>query len=241
MDSVTLQEINGVSFLGLNRPQALNALSSDLIHSLLHSVRSISTPALVIYGEGKAFCAGADMLEIAALSGVEKYILLGNELMDAIEHFPGVTLALLHGYALGGGLELALSCDFIMAHPETKLGLPEAKWGLLPGFGALHRLENRLNKTQAKKLIFSAEILTCSEALQIGLIEEIVEGDLKKSAQNYLQPFMELPIHALVEAKKIMKMQSMGKSNQDQIKAFMRCLNHEGTQELVNQFKKGSK
>ncbi len=233
MEIITLQEINGVSYLGLNRPQALNALSSELIHSLLRHVRSISTPFLVIYGEGKAFCAGADMREIAALSGVEKYILLGNELLDAIESYPGMTLALVHGYALGGGLELALSCDFILADCETKLGLPEAKWGLLPGFGALHRLENRLNKTQAKKLIFSAQSLKGNEALKIGLIDGVIEGALIESAQKYLKPFMELPVHSLLEAKK-----AIGESQQEQIKAFMRCLNHERTKELILKFKK---
>lgn len=236
MEITTLQEINGVSFLGLNRPQALNALSSELIHSLLYHVRSVSTPFLVICGEGKAFCAGADLCEIAGFCGVETYISLGNELMDAIESYAGVTLALLHGYALGGGLELALSCDFILADERTKIGLPEAKWGLLPGFGGLIRIEKRLNKTQAKRLIFSAQSLACSEALEIGLIDAITAGDLKKSALDYLHAFMELPAHSLVEAKK-----TIGKSREDQLEAFMRCLNHERTRELVNKFKKGSK
>lgn len=174
---------NQIGILTLNRPEALNALNSQVLTQLESELEKIEVMdfselrVLIITGGGeKAFVAGADIKEIhqlrqsEALAFAEK----GQKIFRRIEKLKVPTLAAVNGFALGGGLELALACDFIYASENAKLGLPEVGLGLIPGFGGTVRLARVVGKNRAKEMILTAQPLTATEALQVGLVNKVL-------------------------------------------------------------------
>jgi enoyl-CoA hydratase len=183
-DLVLLESVDGVATLRLNRPKALNALDPDTLRALdaaLHRVDGDpGIRAVVITGAGdRAFCAGADIAAMAAMGPTEghPYCRLGHEVLGRVEDLRVPVVAAVNGAALGGGLELALACDFVVASERAKLGLPEITLGLIPGFGGTQRLVRRIGLAPARRLVYLGTVIGAPEALDLGIVDRVVPGD----------------------------------------------------------------
>lgn len=172
--------IGQVGLITINRPEALNAINRALLNELneiLDAVDLETTRCLVITGAGeKAFVAGADIAEMCCMNESEARIFseTGNALFRKIETFPVPIIAAINGYALGGGNELALSCDIRICSENAVFGQPEADLGITPGFGGTQRLARVIGSTsKAKELLFTCRNIKAEEALQIGLVSTV--------------------------------------------------------------------
>jgi len=177
-----------IAVVTIRRPEVLNALSSDLLRELAEIPEIVaedpSIRVLIFTGEGRAFVAGADIPEIAALGDVfvaREFALLGQEVMNAIAASPVPTIAAINGYALGGGLELALACDLRVAAKGAKLGLPEVGLGLIPGFGGTQRLPRIVGVGRALDLILTGRHVDAEEAYLMGLVNRVAEDALAEA------------------------------------------------------------
>lgn len=177
---------NGVWVLTLNRPQALNALNTELLGELDQFFSQISElpwselKALVVTGAGeKAFVAGADIKEMAALTESEAryFSERGQKTLRRLEVLRIPVIAAVNGFALGGGLELALACDFIYVSQNAKLGLPEVSLGLIPGFGGTVRLARVVGLNRAREMVMSGDMINADEALRMGLVNKVCESN----------------------------------------------------------------
>jgi enoyl-CoA hydratase len=176
----------GVRLLTVNRPTQLNALSPVVVRELLQAVADAagdaSVRALLLTGAGdKAFVAGADIAAMNAMSALEgrEFAVQGHALMRTLEMSPFPTIALVNGYALGGGCELALACDFIVASEKAVFGQPEVNLGIVPGFGGTQRLTRAVGKALAIELCTTGRQVKADEAQRIGLANHVVPpGDL---------------------------------------------------------------
>lgn len=175
-------EGEGLWVLTMNRPQALNALNLETINELeratqfLMEKKTTDARALIITGSGeKAFVAGADIKEMVALSSDEAktFAEKGQSVFRHLEMLRMPVIAAVNGFALGGGLELALSCDFIYASENAKFGLPEVSLGLMPGFGGCVRLARVVGLNKARELTMTGEMITAAEALTLGLVQKV--------------------------------------------------------------------
>lgn len=182
-EHVHLARRDGVATVTLDRPRALNALDAATLRALARAVREIrrdaGVRAVVLTGAGeKAFSAGADIRAMEAMSAAEgrAYSQLGHDVLGRLEALPVPVVAALNGVALGGGLELALACDLIVAAAHARLGLPEITLGLVPGFGGSQRLVRRIGLGRARELIYLGRQVTAEEALALGLVERVVPG-----------------------------------------------------------------
>ena len=181
--SVELSRIDEFALITLNRPQALNALSFALVRDLgraFDEVAASDARALLVTGAGaKAFCAGADIAELGGRSLMDKKrgAETGQATFARLERLPMPSLAILNGYAFGGGLELALACTFRVATPNAKLGLPEIKLGLIPGYGGTQRLPRVVGEARALEMIMTGKAIDAPTALAWGLVSRVVEGD----------------------------------------------------------------
>jgi enoyl-CoA hydratase len=168
----------------------LNALNKKTLLELEHALNDANQPgptlAIVITGAGpKSFVAGADISEMKNLSAVEAehFSKLGHRVFDLIANLRVPVIAAVNGFALGGGLELALACDFIYASENASFGLVETKLGLIPGFGGVGRLARRVGDAMAREMIFSGVQVNADEALRIGLVNRVIrEGEVVTSA-----------------------------------------------------------
>jgi enoyl-CoA hydratase len=174
--------VNGaVCSLTVNRPESLNALNPDVLQSILLAFEDIGRNrdirVVVIRGAGsKAFVAGADIRSMAQLGPrpIADYVELGQRAMRSIETCTVPVVAAIHGFALGGGLELALACDLILVAESARLGQPEVNLGIIPGFGGTQRLIHRCGIGQARRLCYTADLLTGQEAFAIGLADKVI-------------------------------------------------------------------
>jgi enoyl-CoA hydratase len=171
---------NHIATIAFNRPKALNALNSALLEEFNHALKHISDDesirVLILTGSGeKAFVAGADIAELATLTplGAKTFSQKGHEILARIQSLPIPVLAAVNGFALGGGSEIALACDFIYASENAKFGFPEINLGLIPGFGGTQRTPRLVGMNKAKELIFSGELVTAEEAYRIGMVNKI--------------------------------------------------------------------
>ncbi|WP_180008150.1 MULTISPECIES: enoyl-CoA hydratase [unclassified Acinetobacter] len=196
-ETILLEKNKGVGLITLNRPQALNALNSTLIQDLNLALddldRDSSIGCMVITGSEKAFAAGADIKEMAELSFPNIYLDDFFHLADRIAQRRKPLIAAVSGYALGGGCELALMCDFIYCADNAKFGLPEVTLGVIPGIGGTQRLTLAIGKAKAMEMCLTARQMGAVEAEQSGLVaqvfpkEELVEKTLnaaKKIAEK---------------------------------------------------------
>lgn len=171
----------GVAILRVNRPKSLNALNADVLEGLNQQFRDLEDApeihGIILTGAGdKAFIAGADIGAMAELSPQEGHAWgkRGQDLLFRIENHPKTVIAAVNGYALGGGLEIAMACDWIVAVPEAKLGQPEVTIGVIPGFAGTQRLARLVGKATAKYLCMTGESVSGEEAARIGLVTKIV-------------------------------------------------------------------
>ena len=168
-----------IAIVKVNRPEALNALNATVLEELSDIFGEIdaddSIGIAILTGEGRAFVAGADiaaMKEMTALEG-RAFMIKGQAVMQKIETVSKPVIAAVNGFALGGGCELAMACDFRFASEKAKFGQPEVNLGIIPGFGGTQRLPRLVGKGMAKMLIFSAEMIGAEEAKAIGLVEKV--------------------------------------------------------------------
>jgi enoyl-CoA hydratase len=182
VSQLVLSERRGpVGVLTLNRPEALNALSRALLEALEARTRELagdpSVRAVVLTGAGRAFAAGADIAEMRGMSPVEgeAFSRLGHRVMAGLEALPVPVIAAVNGFALGGGCELALACDWIYAAGRARFGQPEVNLGLVPGFGGTTRLARRVGVAWARELVLSGEPVGAEQASRIGLVNRVFE------------------------------------------------------------------
>ncbi len=175
MKTLRVYEENQVAYVSINRPPA-NALASDLLEDLSVMFDSIEenddVRAVVLYGEGKFFSAGADIKEFTTVTSEGDFSTLskkGQDLFERIEQFKKPVIAAIHGAALGGGLELAMSCHLRYVTETAKLGLPELQLGLIPGFAGTQRLTRYVGTAKAAEMMFTSEPISGVEAVEAGL------------------------------------------------------------------------
>lgn len=183
--------------LTLSRPEALNALSNGVLEELSSALGEVekafpkNCQALIITGAGeKSFVAGADISELAKLSPKEavKFAEKGQAILRKIEQLPVPVIAAVNGFALGGGLELALACDFIYASDNARMGLPEVSLGLIPGFGGTVRLSRVVGLNIAREMILTGDMVKADQALAWGLVNRVVpQTELLATARKTLE------------------------------------------------------
>lgn len=179
--SILIDKIDHIRILTLNRPQALNALNREMLSEISDFLTLVEKEddvrCIIITGMGeKSFVAGADIKEFSDFSGQqgEQLAREGQEsVFNKLQNFSKPILAAINGFALGGGLELAMACHFRIASENAKLGLPEVTLGLIPGYGGTQRLPQLVGKGRAAQMIFTAEMITAQRAYEIGLVNEV--------------------------------------------------------------------
>ena len=178
-ENILVEREGPVATITVNRPKSLNALNSATLRELTQALRDTvdSCRALILTGSGdRAFVAGADIAEMAPMTpwSAREFSELGHVLTALLEDIPVATIAAVNGYALGGGLELAVACDMIYASENAKLGFPEVTLGITPGFGGTQRLVRLVGKLRAKEIIFTGEMIDAKQASQIGLLNAVL-------------------------------------------------------------------
>lgn len=170
----------GVATLTVNRPQSLNALNREVLYELGAALSQLDdepeVKVVILTGAGeKAFVAGADIKEMCGMSTFNghQFALEGQKIMLAIEKMKKPVIAAVNGFALGGGLELALACDFIYACDKAKLGFPEVTLGIMPGFGGTQKLARLIGPGKAKEVIFTGKMISAEKALAWGIVNEV--------------------------------------------------------------------
>lgn len=208
-ENILVEKKEKVTVVTINRPQSLNALNTGVLGDLQKCFETLrndkSTRVVILTGSGdKAFVAGADLKEISTLNqkSAQEFALKGQNTFSMIESLPQVVIGVVNGFALGGGLELALSCDFLIATPNAKFGLPEVGLGLLPGFGGTQRLSRLVGLARAREMIFTGKHITSEEALKIGLINQVVETAAIEAAMNIANKILTNGPNAIAHAKK---------------------------------------
>ena len=192
---VELTRRDEFAIITLNRPEALNALSFQIVRDIgaaLSEVAESDARALLLIGAGdRAFCAGADINELAGrtLSEVKRGAESGQRTFARLDTFPIPSVAIINGYAFGGGMELASACTFRIATPNAKMGLPEIKLGLIPGYGGTQRLPRLIGEGRALELIMTGRTVEAEEAERIGLVSRIVEGDPLDAGMAFAREF----------------------------------------------------
>ena len=209
--SVRLTRQDEFAVITLDRQEALNALSAAVLRELAQAFDQVAASdarALIVTGAGaKAFCAGADIKELVGRSLTEQRrdAAFGQAVLAQLDTLPMPSIAAINGYAFGGGLELALACTFRVAVPTAKMGLPEIKLGLIPGYGGTQRLPRVVGEARALELIMTARTLDAEEALRIGLIHRIADSDPVGSAIAFAKGFSGFGLPALRLARDAVK------------------------------------
>jgi enoyl-CoA hydratase len=181
-ENIRLEAEGAVAVLTIDRPKALNALNTKTLQEMESALKSLGPDVrvLIVTGGGeKAFVAGADIAEMASLpeAQAQEFGALGHRVFAMLEALPIPTIAAVNGFALGGGCELALACDFIYASEKAKLGLPEVGLGVIPGFGGTQRLTRAVGRARAKELIFTGERIDAAKAKELGLVLEVLPAE----------------------------------------------------------------
>lgn len=189
---------DGVALITINRPKALNALSPLVVEEMGQALETAAADeavrVIVFTGGGKAFVAGADIAVMAGYSALEgkNFSLKGQRVLNMIGQLPQPVIAAVNGYALGGGCELAMACDFIYASEAAKFGQPEINLGIIPGFGGTQRLARRVGPAMAKELCLTGAMLDAQEAKALGLVNKVfpaeeLMGETMKVARQMAQ------------------------------------------------------
>ncbi|BBD71704.1 crotonase [Sulfodiicoccus acidiphilus] len=183
METLRIERYGQVYVLLLNRPDKLNTINLLMLEELSKALQELSSldelRVLVIRGNGRAFCAGADVSEFIKLtpSTALNFSRKGKEVLKYLAHFPRPTLAAINGYALGGGLELALNCDLRFASSAALLGLPEINLGIFPGFGGTVKLPKIIGKAKALEMMYTGDRISAEEALRVGLVNRVIPSE----------------------------------------------------------------
>jgi enoyl-CoA hydratase/carnithine racemase len=205
---VRLEVDGGIGTIRLDRPP-MNALDAQLQEEIRAAAHEASerrdVAAVVVYGGERVFAAGADIKQMRDMSYTDMVDRSGalQSSLSAVARIPKPTVAAITGYALGGGLELALCCDFRVCAQDAKLGQPEILLGIIPGGGGTQRMARLIGPSRAKDLIFTGRMVDAQEALAIGLVDQVVPADdVYSTARSWAEQFVDGPAIALAAAKK---------------------------------------
>ena len=244
-DSLIIQhKSDGILTITIERPQALNALNAEVIKQLAEAIDRAQTDSevktIVITGSGdKAFVAGADIKEFADYSGKEGKALAQqgqDSLFNRIERSSKPVIAAVNGFALGGGLELALACHIRIASDNARMGLPEVSLGVIPGYGGTQRLPQIVGKGKAMEMILSAKMMGANDAAACGLVNAVVPpGDLLETAHNMARSIMKNSPRAVATA-----IQAILAAYEDGINGFQEEINCFGASFETEDFKEGT-
>lgn len=197
-ENLLYEKRNGIGYVAVNRPEKLNALNRktmDELHDCFQEIeRDDEVRAVILTGAGeKAFVGGADINELAVQTPVEgkERSRRGQRILDLIEHLGKPVIAAVNGYALGGGCELALACTIRIASENARLGQPEVKLGLIPGYAGTQRLPRLVGRGRALEMVLSGEPVSAAEAYRIGLVNQVVPAqDLIATAEKLAQKIL---------------------------------------------------
>jgi enoyl-CoA hydratase len=246
-DLIAVEHAGAISTLTVNRPGALNALNRATLEALHQAVAGLhqrsELACVIVTGAGdKAFVAGADIAEMSTMTQAEgrAFAELGQAAFAALEALPVPVIAAVNGFALGGGCELALACDFIYAGSHAKFGQPEVKLGVIPGFGGTQRLSRRVGLGMARELIYTGRMLGPEEALRVGLVNAVfpraellakvqetaasmssVGPAAVRAAKQVISAAYHLPLTAAVAAEAVAFGQCFGPEQREGMEAFL--------------------
>lgn len=239
MKAIQLERKGAITTIRLNRPTKLNAFDLVMMEELATAVEEIGktpgTRVVFLTGAGKAFCSGIDLellnpkhnqIKFDDLPAIlEKW----QKTLNTLEALPQITISIINGACLGGGVEMALACDFRLASSKALFAVPEVKLGIIPDLGGIPRLVRLLGVARAKEVILRARNFSALEALRLGLVNRVSEpGDLNGQAQKWAGEFIRMPTAALIQAKQLIDLaadQSLSESlrwgSDSQIKLLM--------------------
>jgi enoyl-CoA hydratase len=206
---ILYEKSESIATITINRPEALNALNKDVIQEILNALKDAENDenirVIIITGAGeKSFCAGADITQMKGMTPLKARELsdMGYRLCHAIEFLGKPVIAAINGYALGGGLEMAMACDLRIASDKARMGQTEVNIGLIPGWGGTQRLPRLVSKTVAKEMVYTGKIIDAHTALQVGLINKVVPSDqFMTHVKDYAKEIANKPPIALKIAK----------------------------------------
>ena len=216
----------------------VNAVDAGIIDTLWNTFESLGSDvrAVVLRGKGdRAFSAGADISGFVGGAADGERPAGIQPVADLIEQAPVPVVAAIHGYCLGGGLEIALACDFRLAQREAQLGFPEVNLGLLPGGGGTQRAPRLISPGRARWLVMSGERIDAATAEAWGLVEFVVD-DLDEGIGRYVEPLARQSPHAIRQIKELLRETRDERSDEREVRAFAACLNSDDGQEGVAAF-----
>lgn len=206
--SIQIERIDEFACLTLNRPGALNALSFGILEDLDRVLADVAgmagIRALFVTGAGdRAFCAGADIPELRRrmLTEQRRGSELGQAVFARLERLPVASIALVNGFAFGGGMELALACTFRLCSPNAVFGLPEVKLGLIPGYGGTQRLPRLIGESRALEMILTGRSVKADEAVRLGLVHAVIDDDLLDAGKAFARTFTGYSLPVLTLAR----------------------------------------
>lgn len=244
-ENILLEKENRLAIITINRPQSLNALNSQTISELSSALDELNsdkeTRVIIVTGSGeKSFVAGADIKEFSDF-GTEKAEELArngqNQLFNKIENLTKPVIAAVNGFALGGGLELAMACHIRYASENAKLGLPEVTLGLIPGYGGTQRLPKLVGKGWANEMIFSAKMISAQKAKEIGLVNEVLSlAELLPKTKELAETIARNSPMGIAKAIQAVNQSDSEKGFETEIKSFGELFEMEDKNEGVTAF-----
>ena len=211
-ETINVFEKDNIFYLEVNRPDEMNALNKKVLDEMMDAIKSIDVSkykGAILTGAGeKSFIAGADITAMSKMTPEETQVFaeVGQDVTLAMEDLALPIIACVHGFALGGGCEMAMSCDFIFASKQAVFGQPEVKWGVLPAFGGTQRLPKYIGRNRAKELIYSGTFIDIDKAYQWGLVNRVSDDKASclQAAVEYLRVLKERGPLAIASAKEVM-------------------------------------
>jgi enoyl-CoA hydratase len=244
-ENLLVEQKERIQYITINRESKLNALNKATLDELHMAVsaafRDESVGGIIITGAGqKAFVAGADISEFASLGKDGGYELAKHgqkNVFDLIANGPKPVIAAVNGFALGGGLELAMACHIRIASDNAKMGLPEVSLGLMPGYGGTQRLTALVGKGKALEIIMTADMITAAAAYQFGLVNHVVAQDalLTKAEEILGKILLRAPL-ALASAIRAVNAAGQSDGYETEMREFAKCFDTEDLQEGVSAF-----
>jgi len=246
-ENIIVEVSEGIEIITFNRPHVLNALNSDLLEEFLEALDTIaqdeSIRVLVLTGAGeKSFVAGADIKELASRNPLSSkaFAHRGQSIISKLQDLAIPVIAAVNGFALGGGSEIALACDFIYASETASFGLPEITLGIIPGFGGTQRLARLIGINRAKELILTGKIISANDALDLGIVNKLVPSEkLKKEVMITAKAIADKGKTALRAAKQAINNGmnvDLATGLNIEADAFALCMTSKDSQEGLNAF-----
>ena len=234
--NIHVKDDGGVRIVTISRTSPLNPLSMETLREIKDAVLNSGNRVVTLTGANKAFSAGADINGFVGLDGAAAFALAteGHDIMNAIAGYPRPVIAAIHGYAFGGGFELALSCDIRISHPKTLFALPEINLGILPGWGGTQRLRHLVGENVAFDIISTGRRFNAEEAKELRIVNRVTENYLDE-AVALAKELAKKPRESLKLVKKLVRYQPDDVFEEEK-EAFGLVFNHPDMKEGVQAF-----